>query len=146
MGIFVGYTLVLGVLNIVDGWYWTVCFYSNLLFLSIRGIEDNNRNEAIREQMRQQRQGDGRSELGRYESVMLDEDDDFGRWYDRERERLERESFLGDNNDDDDHGDEEVDIEQGGGERGGDQDPDDPVLSHWDIVHTDMPQNAPTQV
>ena len=81
---------------------------------------------------------------------MLDDDDDFGRWYDREMERREqRGSLLGDNNDNDD-------IEQGvynsttinvnahtsrsaGGDGDdGDDDNDVEVVTQWDITHTDM--------
>ena len=81
---------------------------------------------------------------------MLDENDDFGRWYDRERERRERESFLGDNDDtnnrDNNNSDDSYnvnnDVEQG--VQDNHEDHENVVWSHWDITHTEMLESART--
>ena len=159
-GIISGYMLVFKIINVCDSMYWVICFYLNVLFLCIRDIEVTMRDTLLEHQGQQQRQqGQRRHNNGnnnnndnqRYESVMLDDNDDFGRWYDRERERRERESFLGgDNNSNDhnnnndnhsnDHNDNINDIEEGHVQEDNNDGTDLQLIrSHWDIIHTEIP-------
>ena len=158
-GIIAGYMLVMGCMNVVNDWYWTMCFYMNMLYVCIRNIEDSSRDVFVRQHFVSSRgrgstnnnnSSSSSSSSRIHESVMLDDDDDFGRWYDREMERREqRESLIGDNNDNDDieqgvYNSTNVNIDAhtsrsaGGDGDDGDDDNDVEVVTQWDITHTDM--------